>query len=674
MKNVIKVVSQLFILLVLVGTMAIGVMASEKNVSWTYDADTKVLTISGTGKVTRDEKWNKLEINHVEIEEGIKKIDRYAFSYMNDMKTISIPTSVQKIGLSAFEGSGLEKITIEKTVKKIDGWVFYACKNLEEVVWNTEKIPRYAFYDCKNLKTIKMSEDINCIGQKAFSNTGIKEFTIPNTIKEIGESVFENCKKLEVVNWNLEEIPRYTFYRCKALKTVNLSSELHTIKRKAFTNTAIETFIIPDSVNKIEDAVFSNCKKLEQLTFSKNIDTIPSNIVKGCKKLNEIVINEGTTTIGAYAFANCKVNNIVIPTSVTKIKAKAFYGTKGIKEIIIPNEVKRIRDYTFYNCTDLENVVWGEKIRSIGESAFENCNSLGKITIPGNIKSIEYKAFANSGCTELLLLDGVEEVDYWVFNNCDRLETVTIGSTVSTICDNAFVDCDKLTQIIVDENNKEYASEEGCLLNKDKTELLMVPGGKIGDYEIPASVTKINSQAFYSCKLITNILSTNNKNFASVDGILYNSEVTQLISCPINKTGTITIPSTVTSIGTSAFQNSYAKKIIIPDSVVSIGQCAFEYCQNLKEIKIPGSVKKISQAAFWGCSNLKKVVIENGTKKIQRNAFNGCSKLKKIVIPISVYFINETAFSDCYKISIYCKKSSCAMSFANRFYYKYRII
>ena len=91
-------------------------------------------------------------------------------------------------------------------------------------------------------------------------------------------------------------------------------------------------------------------------------------------------------------------------------------------------------------------------------------------------------------------------------------------------------------------------------------------------------------------------------------------------------------------------------------------------------MKIPGNVEKVSQAAFWECNKLTKVIIESGTKKIQRNAFHGCGKLRKIVVPISVYFINETAFSECWRVSLYCKKSSCAMSFANKHDYRYKVI
>ena len=384
-------------------------------------------------------------------------------------------------------------------------------------------------------------------------------------------------------------------------------------------------------------------------------------------KPKHIKIEEGIDEIGYYAFSD-------IPDTVKVIKTGAFEGTEGIRKIVIPSEVKRIHDDTFKECKDLETIVFNKKVRSIGENAFAKCEKLKSVTIPGNVKTIEYKAFEKSGCKEVIISKGVKEIDYRAFNNCDQLEKVSISDTVSVISDNSFANCDKLTQIAVDAGNKMYASVNNSLLNKNKTELLQVPGGKRGVYEIPATVTKVYPQAFYGCKNLTGIASTDNSNFKSVDGILYDRTGTKLISSPINKTGTIVIPSNVLIIGESAFQNSKASQIIIPSSVVSMEQCAFEYCNNLTYMKIPGNVEKVSQAAFWECDNLRKVIIESGTKKIQRNAFHGCGKLRKIVVPISVYFINETAFSECWRVSLYCKKSSCAMSFANKHDYRYKVI
>src|SRR5699024_1808319 len=135
--------------------------------------------------------------------------------------------------------------------------------------------------------------------------------------------------------------------------------------------------------------------------------------------------------------------------------------------------------------------VFSKKVRGIGENAFVKCGKLKSVAVPGSVKSIEYKAFEKSGCKEVIISEGVKEIDYRAFNNCDQLEKVSISDTVSVISDNSFANCDKLTQIVVHPENEVYASVDNCLLNKNKTDLLQVPGGKKGVYEIPATVTKV---------------------------------------------------------------------------------------------------------------------------------------------------------------------------------------
>lgn len=578
-----------------------------KNVTWRFNDETDTLTIQGSGKVEYDSNWDELDIVKVDMKEGITGIDDYAFSGLNTINMIIIPKSVNDIGDCAFQQTGIKKMTIKKSVKKVGNQIFWGCKKLKEIDWHINRIPQGTFANCTRLKVVKISSKTKSIGALAFYNTAISQFDMPDTVKWVGESAFASCKKLET------------------------------------------------------------------LVFSNNVKKIPSNVVKNCN-LKSVTMGDNTTTIDKSAFAKSNIQELVIPNSVKKIKEKAFYKTAGIKKITIPENINKINNYTFYKCPDLEEIEFNNKLKIIGENAFAKCKKLQKIVIPKSVKTIEYKAFEKSGCTEVVLSEGVQDIEYWAFNDCNRLSKIVVSSTVVNICYNSFVACDNLIEIEVDTNNSTYTSFEGCLMNKECNELLLVPGGKSGVFEIPASVTKIDAQAFYGCNKITAFAATNNKSFACANGILYNNTMTKLISSPISKTGTITIPETVTEIGESAFQNSEASQIILPETVTTIGYCAFEQCNNIRKITIPGSVTKVAHAAFWECDNLERVEIEYGTKKIQRNAFHGCNKLNKIVIPASVYFIAESAFTDSYDVNIYCKKSSYAMAYATKWYINYKVI
>ncbi len=121
-----------------------------------------------------------------------------------------------------------------------------------------------------------------------------------------------------------------------------------------------------------------------------------------------------------------------------------------------------------------------------------------------------------------------------------------------------------------------------------------------------------------------------NANYSSIDGILYNKDVTKLICCPGAKIS-VTIPNSVTSIGDYAFSRcSSLESVTIPDSVTSIGDYAFSRCSSLASVTIPNSVTSIGNYAFSRCSSLESVTIPNSVTSIGSSPFYGCSKLKNI--------------------------------------------
>jgi hypothetical protein len=150
---------------------------------------------------------------------------------------------------------------------------------------------------------------------------------------------------------------------------------------------------------------------------------------------------------------------------------------------------------------------------------------------------------------------------------------------------------------------------------------------------IPKGLDLIGDWAFYGLESLENIsVDPENKNFTVVDGVLFNTDKTQLILYPACKEGTsYNVPDTVTTICYGAFCGcEYLTEVIIPDTVIEIGDYVFAYCANLKKINIPKNLKEIPRGMFTNCNNLENIEIPGSITEIGYRAFVECNNLKYV--------------------------------------------
>ena len=412
------------------------------------------------------------------------------------------------------------------------------------------------------IETVVISEGAASIGEYAFFEcTGLKNVTIPSTVKTINEGAF---------------------YKCSGLTSPQPEKSDDEI---------VDSITIPYGVTSIGDEVFAHCTGLKKVTIPGSVKSIGERAFSDChisteesedgteRGLEKVVIENGTETIGKEAFNGCKkLNDIILPDSITSIGETAFQYTglyndwsNGNEDVLyINNHLISVYQGTANEC----NIKSGTK--TIADSAFFACGSLPGITIPDSVTSIGNRAF----------------------KDCNSLKSITIPKSVTTIGNCAFYTCYDLQSIEVDSGNPEYCSENGVLYNKEKTEIIRFPKEKTEvSFAIPKSVTKIADGAFEYCKNLTNVTIPNdmtsigNNAFESCSGLT-----------------NITIPKSVTSIGDRAFSEcSKLTSIIIPDGVLRIGESSFFKCSSLKDITIPNSVLIIDTDAFKDCMKLKQV-------------------------------------------------------------------
>ena len=246
-----------------------------------------------------------------------------------------------------------------------------------------------------------------------------------------------------------------------------------------------------------------------------------------------------------------------------------------------------------------------------------------------------------SNIKTLVINPGVTSIGNAAFYDCYGLTGVlSIPNSITSIGTSAFYHCYGFTAINVDENNLNFSSDNGILFNKDKTELIQCPAGKTGTLTIPNSVKTIGDYAFYACGGFTGALTIPSGVNSIGDYAFYASGFT----------GALTIPNSVTTIGEGAFDScaGFTGTLTIGDSVKTIGNRAFYDCYFTGSLTIPNSVTTIGDYAFYASGFTGALTIPNSVTTIGEGAFDSCSGFTgALTIPNSVKTIGDYAFYNC---------------------------
>ena len=438
------------------------------------------------------------------------------------------------------------------------------------------------------------------------------------------------------------------FSWCRSLSEIVIPASVNSIGHGAFTGCSSLTCIsIPKSViclngnpfflwnNKLE-CLSPNFVYEDDVLFNKDKSRI---ISFRNRNVESYVIPSSVTSIGDCAFNDCRsLSKIVIPSSVTSIGDSAFCSCRSLSEIVIPSSVTNIGDCTFNDCRSLSKIVIPSSVTSIGDSAFLGDRSLSEIVIPSSVTSIGISAF--SGChslSKIVIPSSVTSIGNSAFWGCYSLKYISIPKSVICLNGNPFVDWNGKLECL----SPNFVYEDNVLFNKDKSRIISFRNLNVKSYVIPSSVTSIGDSAFWRC--------------SSLSEIVIPSSVTSIGNSAFyccRSLSKIVIPASVTSIGNSAFSGcSSLSEIVIPSSVTSIGERAFSDCSSLSEIVIPASVTSIGDWAFYDCRSLSKIVIPASVTSIDNSAFWDCDSLSKIVIPASVTSIGNSAFYCCRSLS-----------------------
>ena len=429
---------------------------------------------------------------------------------------------------------------------------------------------------------------------------------------------------------------------------------VNSIDEEAFKNRDnIRSIYIPEHIG-IWYRAFENCTGLTEITAGFDIS---SSSFSGCVNLAKVTLTSSSPWsgyIGEELFESCKnsleeLRLIVVNDNFSGINIGnyAFMDFKKLQYVSLEG-VLEIGYSAFNGCENLTHIDFSDSLIYIGECAFFGCKYLNDIVseLPNEIA--QYPG-------TIIFPENLKYIGYAAFAGCEMLESVYLPKSLLTI-GNAFsgdssgsdgrrksLGCPQLKQINVDINNPNYASIDGVLFDKNITKLICYPqGAERENYVLPETVTSIAASAFR----FSNVVSVDIPGEVTVIDSFTFSECYNLIS--------VGLPETLKTIGDWAFNCCHMLKPDIPDGVTKIDEFAFQGLR-VSSITLPKSLEYIGSRAFANCKILHSIEIPDGVRTFGEAAFQMCENLKTVFLPASLEPSSsshnyENVFGGCFNI------------------------
>ena len=649
-----------FVTLFLALIAGIGTLFAESGTcgdNLTWDLTDSVLTISGTGDMdgygfaddgtyintpwkNYQEQIAQIVINNgvtsigkgafyqcsnlsdIIISNSVTSINDEAFNYCSSLTSINIPFSVTFIGARAFQCSyKLTTINVANSNLNycdIDGILFTKDQTalirypagkaaIEYTIPNSvASIGNYAFDGCHSLTRINIPTSVTSIGDCTFSSCfGLTSIKIPNSVTSIGQGAFAYCPYLKNVTLpnSITSIAPWTFHYCDSLTNITIPNTVETIGERAFSVSGLTSVIIPESVMSIGIQAFGSCIKLADIYVADmnsnycdidgvlfNKDTTELIQYPRGKAATKCIIPHTVISIDGWAFANAGLINITCKAIMPPTCGSNVFNSINKSQCIIYVPAGSVDAYKAADqWKDFENILpieeqtpcpvafgyCGADGDSTNLSWELSCDSVLTISGNGNMADWWYNKAPwyehRSEIRQVVLPNGLINIGSYAFYECGQMRDVNIPSGLTSIGKGAFQRCWGLLYI-----------------------------------DMPNSVTDMGESVFCYNGFVSMNVASDNPNYCSVDGALFNKDTTTLI-----------------------YYNRRNPRLsyIIPNSVTNIEQSAFIYCIETQEIAIPASVTTIGARAFSQCYGLESIYSYASTPPTcGENAFEGINK------------------------------------------------
>ena len=632
-----------------------------ENLTWTLENGT--LTISGTGRMDDYEQSQELPDRN-----GTARPGSSAPWSGSAFTALVVEDGVTSIGNYAFEGCGMTEVSLPGTLVSLGEGAFERCENLKTVTLpdSVTEIGMFAFCECTGMTEIRLSASLASIGTAAFQTcVKLTEITLPESLRSAGMYTFLNCSALKTVTLpaSLEMMGEYAFEGCQALRNVIVPKDSYAERYCAKKGLS---YIYTGSVTEAvpTEAPGGTCGK--NLTWRLEGYTLT---ISGSGEMDDYdSVYTETDAYGSSYFLYTTApwfgryfSRVVVENGVTRIGSFAFYSSGTLQSIQLPDTLKSIGSKALSD-TALKRVELPDSVESVGREAFFGCSSLEKVKLPAELKVLPVECFY--GCVslrEIVLPDTLQSIGGSAFAHCEKLREIRLPASVFAIGNNAFSNCTKLEGYIVEKGS--YA-EEYCIgkylpysyVDGTKPErtvktvsgtcgrdltwtledgTLTVSGtGEMDDYKmVTEDIYVTGTTAPWGELLIDTVIIEEGVTSVGDYAFADRDEVKQ-----------VSLPETLTYLGTNAFASCSITELALPDSISTIGSNVFEGCYHLQKVKLPAGLRCIPFGMFQNCSSLRDITLPESVGTLEEHAFGGCTSLEELRIPAALTDIREYAF------------------------------
>lgn len=470
----------------------------------------------------------------------------------------------------------------------------------------TEQVPAgfgYKRYDCYrnnlaraffrngSLVTVKLPESMTELGENIFDDCkALRGVKLPEGVAHIEGAAFQGCNILEKLNFpaKLTSVGDNAFRSCLSLELDNLPNSLLYVGREAFCDVPLKALKLDRKV-EMGAGAFSNTP-ITEIEMTTPCDSIREGTFRDCPNLTKITIGEGLKYIGYSAFSNSPVKEANLPSTLRDISSYAFLGYSSycpfINDIQPENHIRYIGKVA-YQCVDrdLEEYTIKDGTVTLADELFESSQG-NAFHIPASVEQIGNRAFAYTQIKALPEMLGLKRIGGEAFYGCKNLKKLTIPETVEYIGGGAFYGCSNIWSLTYNAINAECVSfmEPNAPLEK------IVIGGKVRrlpngifsgreftEVALPSCLERIDEFAFYGCKNLTTINLSDSIRYIG-DNAFYGCSSLKNIHWPLR----------LTTIGSRAFRQTALETISLPEGVTSVGDGAFSDCP-AKTVYIPST-------------------------------------------------------------------------------------